>query len=48
MRLIKGIVWGADGDQTQHSQEKHVNIESVYEVCHIIDKFMKRSAELTP
>jgi succinyl-diaminopimelate desuccinylase len=42
---IKGIVWGADGDQTQHSQDEHVNIESVYTLYRILDEFMKISGK---
>ncbi|MGD2125086.1 MAG: M20/M25/M40 family metallo-hydrolase [Desulfobacteraceae bacterium] len=38
----KGIVWGADGDQSAHSEEEHVNIESVYELYRILDEFMRR------
>jgi succinyl-diaminopimelate desuccinylase len=38
---IKGIIWGADGDQSQHSITEHVNIESVYALYHILNEFMK-------
>jgi succinyl-diaminopimelate desuccinylase len=38
-------VWGADGDQTQHSQDEHVNIESVYTLYRILDEFMKISGK---
>lgn len=43
---VKGIVWGADGDQSQHSEKEHVNIESIYALYHILDEFMKRSGEV--
>lgn len=43
---FKGIVWGADGDQSQHSENEHVNIESIYALYHILDEFLKRSGEV--
>ena len=39
---IKGIVWGADGNRSQHSPNEHVNIESVYELYSLLDTFIKR------
>jgi succinyl-diaminopimelate desuccinylase len=39
---ISGIVWGADGDETQHSEKEHVNIESVYALYRHLDRFLKR------
>ncbi len=39
---MEGIVWGADGDLSQHSTEEHVNIESVYSLYGLLDEFMKR------
>jgi succinyl-diaminopimelate desuccinylase len=38
---IKGIVWGADGNRSQHSLNEHVNIESVYELYRLLDLFIK-------
>jgi succinyl-diaminopimelate desuccinylase len=40
-----GIVWGADGDLSQHSSEEHVNIQSVYALYGILDEFLKRVEE---
>ena len=40
---IKGIIWGADGDQSQHSLTEHVNIESVYALHHILNEFIKNN-----
>jgi succinyl-diaminopimelate desuccinylase len=37
---IKGIVWGADGDMSQHTAEEHVNIDSVYKLYRFLDKYM--------
>lgn len=39
---ISGIVWGADGDLSQHSTEEHVNIESITRLYRILDGFMKK------
>jgi succinyl-diaminopimelate desuccinylase len=39
---IKGIVWGADGDMSQHSGEEHLNIESASALYHILDEFAER------
>ncbi len=38
---IKGIVWGADGDMSQHALDEHVNIDSILELYTILDEFMK-------
>ena len=37
---INGIIWGADGDQSQHSETEHVNVESVYSLYRILDAFI--------
>jgi succinyl-diaminopimelate desuccinylase len=39
---MEGIVWGADGDLSQHSRDEHVNIDSVYSLYSLLDEFMKR------
>ncbi len=39
---IKGIVWGADGNRSQHTPNEHVNIESVYELYGLLDTFIRR------
>ncbi len=44
MRGIQGIVWGADGNQSRHSKNEHVDIESVYELYGLLDQFMQQSA----
>lgn len=44
---IQGIVWGADGDMSQHSMEEHLNIESALALYRILDEFTKR-IELAP
>ena len=44
---IKGIVWGADGNRSQHTPNEHVNIETVYELYALLDAFIKRCESLT-
>jgi len=44
---IKGIVWGANGDFSQHSDDEHVNIESVFKLYNILYEFMNRIDELS-
>ncbi|UCE54728.1 MAG: M20/M25/M40 family metallo-hydrolase [Desulfobacterales bacterium] len=43
---FKGIVWGADGDMSQHSADEHLNIDSVDELYRVLDEFMERSMDL--
>lgn len=44
---IKGIVWGADGNRSQHTPREHVSIESVYEIYALLDAFIQRCKSLT-
>jgi len=44
---IKGIVWGADGNRSQHSPNEHVNIESIYELYSHLDAFIQRCESLS-
>ena len=39
---IKGVVWGANGDHSQHTHNEHVSIESIYELYGLLDNFIKR------
>jgi succinyl-diaminopimelate desuccinylase len=43
---IKGIVWGANGDLSQHSLNEHVNIDSVARLYELLDEFMKKAGNL--
>jgi succinyl-diaminopimelate desuccinylase len=45
---IKGIVWGADGDMSQHSADEHVNIASLNQLYEILDTFIEKSQALVP
>jgi succinyl-diaminopimelate desuccinylase len=44
---IKGIVWGANGDLSAHSQNEHVNIDSLFRLYHILNEFMQRAGEVS-
>jgi succinyl-diaminopimelate desuccinylase len=37
---IPGIVWGPDGDNSAHSVEEHVNIDSLLRLQRILDEFL--------
>lgn len=43
---IKGVIWGADGDRSRHSEGEHVNIESIFELYRILDEFIRRSENI--
>jgi succinyl-diaminopimelate desuccinylase len=43
---IKGIVWGADGEMSQHTTDEHVIIDSIRAVYEKLDEFMKKLKEL--
>ena len=43
---IKGIVWGADGDMSQHSADEHVIVDSVYQLYDLLDVFINQSKAL--
>ncbi|WP_319406510.1 M20/M25/M40 family metallo-hydrolase [uncultured Desulfosarcina sp.] len=37
---IPGIVWGADGNSSQHSTDEHVEIQSISRLYDILDRFL--------
>jgi succinyl-diaminopimelate desuccinylase len=43
---IPGIVWGANGDQSAHAYDEHLNLESFYELYRILDRFIGRVSEV--
>jgi succinyl-diaminopimelate desuccinylase len=43
---IKGIVWGADGDMSQHTADEHVNIDSVGKLYKILDRYLAALSDL--
>lgn len=44
---IKGIVWGANGDMSQHAPDEHVNIASIRELYDLLNKFIKKYGKTT-
>jgi succinyl-diaminopimelate desuccinylase len=45
---IKGIVWGADGEMSQHTTDEHVVIESIRTIYEKLEDFIERSQNLNP
>ncbi len=45
---IAAIVWGADGDLSQHSGSEHVNISSLTRLYDILNRFMIKAAAIAP
>jgi succinyl-diaminopimelate desuccinylase len=41
-----GIVWGPDGDLSAHAYDEHVNLDSLYELYGILDRFLERAKEV--
>jgi succinyl-diaminopimelate desuccinylase len=37
---IPGIVWGADGNSSQHSTDEHVQTQSIWRLYDILDRFL--------
>jgi len=46
-RKIPSIVWGADGNGSQHSEDEHVVIESVFELYDRLESFLKKVPEVS-
>ena len=42
---IPGIVWGAEGEMSQHSEEEHVVIQSIHQMYSILDEFLTQVNE---
>jgi succinyl-diaminopimelate desuccinylase len=42
----KGIVWGANGNRSQHTPNEHVDIESIYELYTLLYAFIKQCESL--
>jgi succinyl-diaminopimelate desuccinylase len=38
---IQGVVWGAEGDSSAHSEEEHLNIDSAFSLYEMLDEFME-------
>lgn len=41
---IPGIVWGADGDLSQHTDDEHVNLDTVHILYRHLDRFLSLAA----
>lgn len=37
---ISGIIWGAEGDQSAHAADEHVNIDSINRLYAVLDRFV--------
>lgn len=44
---MKGIVWGADGEMSQHTSNEHVIIESIGRLYNLLDQFMGRVSDIS-
>ncbi len=42
---IPGVVWGADGDSSQHSNDEHLNIDSLQALHKCLDGYLKALEE---
>ena len=39
---MRGIVWGADGEMSQHTSEEHLVIDSVHTLFRHLDTFLRK------
>ncbi len=45
-RNIPGTIWGAEGDMSQHTEEEHIVLDSLYFLFDRLDAFLKETAEV--
>jgi len=38
-RGVSGVIWGARGDHSAHADDEHVNIDSVFKLYEVLDRF---------
>jgi succinyl-diaminopimelate desuccinylase len=38
---ISGIIWGAEGDHSAHAVDEHVNIDSIFGLYQMLDRFVR-------
>lgn len=43
---MPGIVWGPDGDLSAHAYDEHVNLDSLYKLYRMVDRFIGRALEV--
>lgn len=44
-RDIPGAIWGADGELSQHTDEEHIVLDSLYGLFDSLDSFLKETAQ---
>jgi succinyl-diaminopimelate desuccinylase len=42
---MNGIVWGAEGEMSQHTSDEHLVIESAVKLYDALDRFMRALAD---
>lgn len=45
-RNIPGAIWGADGEMSQHTEEEHIVLESLYHLYDRLDAFLRETAKV--
>lgn len=45
-RDIPGAIWGAEGEMSQHTEEEHIVLDSLYFIFDRLDAFLKEIAEV--
>ena len=45
-RNIPGAIWGAEGDMSQHTEDEHIVLDSLYFIFDCLDGFLKETAEV--
>ena len=45
-RGIPSVVWGADGEMSQHTTHEHVMVDSLSELYHLLNRFMEAAARI--
>lgn len=38
---IHGVIWGADGDNSAHAADEHVNIDSIQKIYRVLTRFVE-------
>jgi succinyl-diaminopimelate desuccinylase len=42
---IPGIVWGAEGDMSQHTDDEHVHLDSIHTLYRHLDRLLSLAAQ---
>ncbi len=43
-KKVPGVIWGADGEMSQHTEEEHIVLDSFHEMYDRLDRFLKEVA----